>query len=262
MSDSYEPKSYWSRRLEADFDLRGTGHAAYSARYNTWLYRQKAVVLRKALADVPRGVRALDVGSGVGWVVAQLLRRGFTVEGCDITDVAVERLTERFPSVPFLVLALGQDAIPRDDHVYDVVTMLDVAYHIVEDDVWVAGLRELRRVLKPGGRLIVTDRLGDQPDRVAAHVRFRSREDWENAGGSLGLRLIRVSPLFRWLARDAWIRGWSKMPDHARGATEYLLERAIPRTPQLRWAVFVSESDGESPQALANKSRSTRIETS
>ena len=53
-------------------------------------------------------------------------------------------------------------------------------YHIVDDDVWAAGLRELSRVLKPGGKLIVTDRLGDQPERVADHVRFRSRRDWEN----------------------------------------------------------------------------------
>jgi len=261
MSDSYEPKSYWSRRLEADFDLRGTGHAAYSARYNTWLYRQKAVVLRKALADVPLGARALDVGSGVGWVIDQLLRRGLNVEGCDITDIAVERLTERFPSVPFFVLALGQDAIPRDNHIYDAVTMLDVAYHIVDDDVWLAGLRELRRVLKPGGKLIVTDRLGDQPQRVAAHVHFRSRGDWENACATLGLRLIQVSPLFTWLARDAWIKGWAKMPDYARGATEYVLERAIPRTPQLRWAVLVVEPEGESPEPPVKRSQATGIGT-
>jgi SAM-dependent methyltransferase len=245
MSDPYEPKGYWSHRLKADFDLRGTGHASYSAGYNTWLYRQKAAILRKALADIPRDARALDVGSGVGWVVGQLQRRSLNVEGCDIADVAVERLTERFPTVPFFVLALGQDQVPRDDHIYDLVTMLDVAYHIVDDDVWAAGLRELSRVLKPGGKLIVTDRLGDQPERVADHVRFRSRRDWANASATLGLRLLEVSPLFTWLARDAQLRGWSKLPDYARGAIEYLLERVAPRTPQLRWAAFVAESDRE-----------------
>jgi SAM-dependent methyltransferase len=249
MSDSYEPKTYWSRRLEADFDLRGTGHAAYSARYNIWLYRQKAVALRKALADVPRGGRVLDVGSGVGWVIDQLLRRGLEVEGCDITDVAVQRLTQRFPDVPFFVLALGNGAIPRDDHVYDVVTMLDVAYHIVDDAMWLAGLRELTRVLKPGGKLIVTDRLSEQSTCVAAHVRFRSRTDWENACAALGLRVVRVSPLFKWLARDRWSRGWSKMPDYVRGALEYVLERAVDRPPQLRWAVFVAEPDRQSPRS-------------
>ena len=54
-----------------------------------------------------------------------------------------------------------------------------------------------------------------------------------------------MSPLFTWLARDAQLRGWSKVPDYARGAIEYLLERVAPRTPQLRWAAFVAESDRE-----------------
>ena len=191
---------------------------------------------------MPRG-RALDVGSGVGWVVDRLLRRGDEVEGCDITDVAVERLTQRFPDVPFFVLALGNGAVPRDDHVYDVVTMLDVAYHIVDDEIWLAGLRELRRVLRPGGTLIVTDSLSDQSTRVAAHVRFRSRADWEDACAALGLHVVQVLPLFTWLARDRWIRGWSKMPDYVRGAIEYLLERVVHRTPQMRCAVIVAEPD-------------------
>ena len=61
-----------------------------------------------------------------GWL-ANCSDADLNVEGCDIADVAVERLTERFPSAPFFVLALGQDQFPRDDHIYDLVTMLDVA---------------------------------------------------------------------------------------------------------------------------------------
>ena len=110
-------------------------------------------MLDLALASIAQNARALNIGSGVGWVVRQLADRGLQVEGCDITDVAVRRLSKQYPDLQFFKAAIGYVLVPRDPSTYDVVTMLDVTYHIIDDQVWVAAVSDVGRVLKPGGPL-------------------------------------------------------------------------------------------------------------
>jgi SAM-dependent methyltransferase len=108
----YEPETYWSERLEEDFTLRCTGHVSFSEAYNEWVYRRKANALRHTLERVPTGGRALDLGSGVGWGVRQLLSHGLKVDGCDITPVAVRRLAAEIPEATFFQANLGSRADP------------------------------------------------------------------------------------------------------------------------------------------------------
>jgi SAM-dependent methyltransferase len=239
---TYEPARYWSERLKRDFNLTGVGHVAFSPAYNRWPYRRKQEALATALTGMPAGVPALDIGSGVGWVVGQLRDYGLAVDGCDITEIAVERLTIRFPNSAFFQLNLGAELIPRDDASLWLVTMLDVAYHITDDDLWRTGIRDIARVLKPGGRLVITDRLATEPIQASDHVRFRSKREWATVADNLGLRLNRVDPLYSWLSRSKRVRGWSWIPDELRGRLEYRLEDLVPKEPHLRWAVLVKDA--------------------
>jgi SAM-dependent methyltransferase len=66
--------------------------------------------------------------------------------------------TERFPAAEALGRARVQGIDPRAplpfaDDTFDTITILDVIEHVADDD---AVLRELTRVLKPGGRLLLT----------------------------------------------------------------------------------------------------------
>jgi SAM-dependent methyltransferase len=237
MSPEYRPQSYWSARLKENFSIRGTGHLDYDRAYNVWLYRAKGRALKRATAAVPDGAAVLDIGSGVGWVIGRLLAQGLEPEGCDIAPEAVARLSERFPQVPFFTLALGDERIPRPDGAYAAATMLDVAYHVVDDEKWLAGLAEVARVLRPGGSLIVSDGLGDADRSPAEHVLFRSLNSWRRAE-EVGLRVTRVLPYFRWLSRDRDASVLRRLPDGARGAIEFALESAAPRAPHMRCAVL------------------------
>jgi SAM-dependent methyltransferase len=240
---NYEPEEYWERRLARDFSLRGTGHVGFSSGYNDWVYRRKSAVLAQALAPATTRSRALDIGSGVGWVVQQLLEHGLRVEGCDITDVAVRRLSEQYRGTVFFKTAVGSAPIPRDPGTYDVVTMLDVAYHITDDSIWAAAVADIGRVLKPNGILIVTDRLGERPARVSEHVQFRSREDWGRAGRAASMRFSKIGGLYTWLGRPADARGWRVLPDAIRGPVEYMRDAWIRHSaPHLRWAVLTKTS--------------------
>lgn len=236
---SYEPKTYWSDRLEHDFSLKGVGHFEYTEIYNRWLYAQKRAALDQALAGRSAGTSALDIGSGIGWVVNYLLSRGFRVTGCDIAGVAVERLDAEYPAAEFFRLSVGAEPIPRDDASFDVLTMIDVAYHIVDDKLWQQALTEFARVLRPDGQIVVTDGLLSTPLREAEHVKKRSIGDWERGAAAAGLRVARTGSLFRWLSRPRSTGQWSRLPDGARGAVEFALERLAPVQPHMSWAVLV-----------------------
>lgn len=241
--DQYEPTEYWSDRLRGELGLRATGHWVYSEAYNRWLYRAKRRALTKALAGVGPGFAALDVGSGTGWVVAQLLERGATVDGSDIAEPAVAALQERYPRLTFFELTIGTDRVPGPDASYDVVTAMDVLYHVTDDANWLGAVRELTRVLRPGGRLVVTDGLDSTDRDPAPHVRFRSIGRWLQAANDAGLELDQSGPLFRWLSRSRHeTPGFRRLPDSVRGPVEYALELSAPRRPHMRWAAFVKRA--------------------
>lgn len=243
VDERYQPAEYWSERLAGQYDLRGTGHLAYSRGYNDWLYRAKRRALRRALGAVQPGASALDLGSGTGWVVEELLRAGAQVEGCDIAPLAVERLTERFPQASFFQTTLGADPLPGADSSYDVVTALDVMYHVTDDDAWRAAVQEAARVLKPSGILVFSDGLGRDDREPSAHVRFRSQRRWSELAAATGLEQKRVAPYFRWLSRDRHEGALARrLPDRVRGPLEYALETVAPRPPHMRIAVYSRQS--------------------
>lgn len=234
----YEPERYWSERLGAHFDLHGTGHLAYSVRYNRWLYRAKHRALRRALAPVPRGACALDVGSGTGWVVERLLEHGATVTGCDIVEPAVTRLRGAFPDVTFLRVDIGRQPVPYADASFDLVTICDVTYHVTDDDAWSGAMVEAARLLRGGGQLIVIDGFGATERRPDAHVRFRTLARWREVTDEAGLRLDTLIPCYRWLSRKHEAVGFRYVPDRVRGPLEYALELVLPRAPHMRVARF------------------------
>lgn len=237
--DNYDPPSYWSDRLASVGGLRSTGHAAYSEEYNRWVYRRKGRVLAAALSDVATMEHAVDLGSGVGWVVEQLSVMGAAhVHGFDISEDTVAELQGRFPAHQFDALRLGEDVLPLDDGVADVVTLLDVSYHIVDDDAWENCVAEAARVLRPDAVLVVTDAFGAEEDRPAAHVRFRTVDRWHEHAAACGLRPHSLRPCYRWLSRPPSASALRFLPQRARGALEFALDAVAPSPPHLRCAVY------------------------
>jgi ubiquinone/menaquinone biosynthesis C-methylase UbiE len=102
------------------------------------------------LLEVSAGQRVLDLGCGRGEVAAELGRRGVTVSAVDYSADAV-RLTRDV--VPGVARADGA-ALPFRAGTFDRVLMGDVIEHLPWD-VAVGALREVARVLAPGGRALV-----------------------------------------------------------------------------------------------------------
>jgi SAM-dependent methyltransferase len=99
--------------------------------------------------------RVLEIGPGEGAESEQLIRRGAVWTGLDLTLEAVERVRTRLAlhQLPYEDIRIGSaTAIPSADDHFDVVFSHGVLHHV--PDILVAQ-REIHRVLRPGGRLVV-----------------------------------------------------------------------------------------------------------
>ncbi|MFC7262778.1 class I SAM-dependent methyltransferase [Streptomyces lutosisoli] len=127
---------------------------AYTAESETNLingYYQRPAML--ALAGDVAGRRILDAGCGSGPLFAALRDRGAIVSGFDASAGMLELARRRLGDGADLQVAdLGSPLPYPDDSFDDVVAAL--VLHYLED--WGPALAELRRILKPGGRLIAS----------------------------------------------------------------------------------------------------------
>jgi len=95
-----------------------------------------------------RAPRILDVGCGTGANLLMLSKYG-DAEGVDVSHDALSFCRER--GVQRVRHGAAED-LPYDDASFDLVTALDVVEHLDDD---LAGLKEFRRVLRPGGRALL-----------------------------------------------------------------------------------------------------------
>jgi SAM-dependent methyltransferase len=104
--------------------------------------------------------RLLDVGCGLGAALEHALTTGATVAGVDPSPTMVEKAAERVPAADIRVGSAEE--IPWPDDEFTVVVNVASFHHWADRD---AGLREILRVLAPGGRLhIVEGALRDGKD--------------------------------------------------------------------------------------------------
>lgn len=100
-----------------------------------------------------RDARLLEVGIGTGRIARPILAQGLHVTGIDLSLGMMGRLIEQLPPGarrPDLAQADAL-ALPLRDGIFDAVIVVHV-FHLVSD--WRVALREIRRVLKPGGSLM------------------------------------------------------------------------------------------------------------
>ena len=125
-------------------------------------------------SEVRSGDRALDLGCGAGGFTAILAARCASAVGVDVAEAALRRAREAHPGLDFRLAPLDGD-LPFEDSSFDVVWASEVIEHVSDTARWCS---EVRRVLAPRGRLLVTT-----PDHPRLALALRGVEPYSEPLG-------------------------------------------------------------------------------
>jgi SAM-dependent methyltransferase len=130
--------------------FEAAGWTERAATFETLVGRATAEAMEPLLdaAGVAAGTRVLDVGCGLGDLVAAAATRGAFATGTDIAAGMVEAARGRHPGLEF-VPADGE-ALPFEDGAFDAALSAFVINHLPDAE---RGAAELVRVTRPGGRV-------------------------------------------------------------------------------------------------------------
>jgi len=131
------------------------GYKAFFKRYDQYRYERGGHIL-KCLDNIDfEGKKVLEIGLGQGADAEQIIRRGGRWSGLDLTHESVERVKMRFELANLDYDEIKQGSAlenPYPDNHFDIVFSHGVLLVIPEIEV---AQREIARVLKPSGELII-----------------------------------------------------------------------------------------------------------
>jgi SAM-dependent methyltransferase len=135
----------------ADYDGFAAAYAASNENnlFNAYYARPEMIRLAGDVA----GLEVLDAGCGSGPLMEALRVKDAVVSGFDLSSAMVELARRKLGAEADVRVADLGALLPYPDEAFDLV-VASLSLHYVED--WASALAELRRVLRPAGRLVVS----------------------------------------------------------------------------------------------------------
>ena len=194
---------------------------------------------------VPARGRLLDVGCALGFFMEAAAHRGWLVEGVDISDHATSYARDE----------LGLDArtgtlhtVALDPDSFDVVTAWDVIEHVLDP---VEELRAMRRLLRPGGLLVLsTPDIGSRVARVTKsrwmgfklaeeHLVYFDRDTIEKAVAHAGFEVVEMRPI----GKDVSLEFFSRRLQLYAGPFAKVMEKSVNALGLGRASVYANPRD-------------------
>lgn len=185
---------------DAYFDLMGD-----IARRHWWYRARRELVAELLAGRIPPGSAALDVGTGTGESLGVLRGAGAAVvAGTDLSLHALRIAHRHGTDAAGGVLASYAEQLPFADDTFACLISTDVVEHLDDD---VVALAEYRRVVRPGGTVLVTvpayRGVWSEHDERAAHRRRYTAVEIADAVAAAGLEVERTTHLFSFLVPPA-----------------------------------------------------------
>ena len=162
--------------------------------------------------------RAVDIGSGSGHWVAFMLREFPAIQSVACQELSPGRcafLRQRFAAEPRVTVAEGRAEDVRIGHEVDLVNLIGVGFHIVDDAALARLLKTIAEHLSSDGIVLVNDLLpmmsqgvqfARHPVQVICIKYLRSRRCWRALAAAAGLRCS-------FYTNFAWVRAPEPIPE-------------------------------------------------
>lgn len=168
------------------------------------------VLVRDALMEhlhLDRSARLIEIGVGTGRVAMPFVEGGYQYWGVDLAEGMLNELRRK-------LVARGYDAtrfirgdamaLPFHDATFDVALLIHLL-HLVDD--YHQALHEVRRVLKPGGRIVASsneyaERARAEHDGAGLTGPRLVTQQWNDILADFGIDRRKPGPRTRWLAND------------------------------------------------------------
>ncbi len=188
-----------------------------------WFGRELSAAEREMLDQIARLAqigptdRVLDVACGTGVVSFALASHAFGVVGIDISPgmLAKARAIRHRRGIRNVRFVLGQaEHLPFHDEQFDAVVCRLAIHHFPQPEL---EIREMARVLKPGGRLVISDTISSEDQREAqlhnalerlrdpSHARMLPQTELKKLIEGAGLRVCEAHIQSRDRTYDEWM---------------------------------------------------------
>jgi ubiquinone/menaquinone biosynthesis C-methylase UbiE len=197
--EEYCPKVYWEQRLSGRLDITTVGHLGLGY-YNHWLYKARFRAMQRALRKLPiaiSGKALMDVGVGSGAWIPFWGKCGISkIVGLDIAAASVSFLQKKFPQFKFFQGDICSELFSSQEETFDIVTVFDVLFHIVDDKDFHHAISNLSRLIRKGGWVFMSDGFGNNPYGPFYHEYHRTYQQYMSELSRIGLQPAHVEPIF------------------------------------------------------------------
>lgn len=146
------------------------------------------------------GDAVLDLGCGNGRLYQMFSDLSIAYTGVDQSEGLIEKARQKFPGANFVVSNMV--TLPFGDESFDVLYSIASFHHLPNDELRLQTLKEMKRVLKPGGKIIMTN--------------WNAKSNWAEAKVQKGDWTLGESP-------DHFIVPWRNSKKEVKGLRHYWL---------------------------------------
>lgn len=209
-----------------------------------WFVGRRALIAQLLSLTLPNlksssSLRLVDIGCGTGAnlpMLCETVGESGTVFGFDFSPLALEFARSRLHDSRIHLSQGDALRLPIRDSSTDLVTMLDVLEHLSDDQ---AALTEVRRILRPGGALVLSvpayQHLWSAHDEALHHFRRYEKLGLEATLKQAGFKIAKLSFAMSMMPPVAWL--WRKMvlplvPKRPHDAKRHSEGAVLPTVPE------------------------------